>query len=243
MLETIFRRNKLKDQIFEYIKNHTNIIEFEKILRSNNIDMNWRNDQWKTPLHLACELHLGVAWINLLIRYGADINRLTLDNKTALHYVCENNDTSVASLLIKLKANINGSDNNGETPLKIAIRNEWKELINLIVSRNRDLNNTRHRKAPKSVDMQNKRSGSKNNFSKQNFNYDRSLKRLSHEELSTAQNFNKFKNYSKFVSNSKNPHTSTKSKNLHPSNQTHRNKSYNMSLDTNKNLNTSNTLK
>ena len=32
MLETIFRRNKLKDQIFDYIKNHTNIIEFEKIL-------------------------------------------------------------------------------------------------------------------------------------------------------------------------------------------------------------------
>ena len=36
MLETINKRNKFKEQIFDYIKNHNNIIEFEKILRSDN---------------------------------------------------------------------------------------------------------------------------------------------------------------------------------------------------------------
>lgn len=81
------KKKKLKDEIFAHIESHGNIIEFEKFLRISNPDINCRNDSWKTPLHVAAENNMSTAWFNVLIRYGADINRMTPDNKTALHYV------------------------------------------------------------------------------------------------------------------------------------------------------------
>jgi len=69
------QKKKIKDEIFQHIQGHSNIIEFEKLLKSNNPDMNCRNEEWKTPLHVVAELNMSTAWVNTLIRYGADINR------------------------------------------------------------------------------------------------------------------------------------------------------------------------
>jgi len=106
----------------------------------------------------------------------------------------------VVALLLKLKANINVTDNNGETPLSIAVKNNSKEMINLFMSRSRDLNaNTRHTKSPKSVDFFRKYSSSKKRSQKQNLNFERSTKRLSIEQLSSTKNFLKYKQYSNFL--------------------------------------------
>lgn len=79
-------KKKEKENIFVFIKEHANIAEFERYLKTSNPDLNCRDQNWMTPLHIAAQKNMGTAWINILIRHGADINRLTPSNKTALHF-------------------------------------------------------------------------------------------------------------------------------------------------------------
>jgi ankyrin repeat protein len=79
-------KKKEKENIFVFIKEHANIAEFERYIKSNNPDLNCRDENWMTPLHIAVHKNMGTAWISILVKYGADINRLTPSNKTALHF-------------------------------------------------------------------------------------------------------------------------------------------------------------
>lgn len=79
-------KKKEKEVLFGFIKDHANIVEFEKYVKTSNSDMNCRDENWLTPLHIATKQDMSTAWINILIRHGADINRLTPSNRTALHY-------------------------------------------------------------------------------------------------------------------------------------------------------------
>lgn len=79
-------KKKEKEILFGFIKDHANIVEFEKYVKTTNSDMNCRDENWLTPLHIATKQDMSTAWINIMIRHGADINRLTPSNRTALHY-------------------------------------------------------------------------------------------------------------------------------------------------------------
>ena len=79
-------KKKEKEVLFGFIKDHANIVEFERYVKTNNPDMNCRDENWLTPLHIAAKENMSTAWINILIRHGADINRLTPSNRTALHF-------------------------------------------------------------------------------------------------------------------------------------------------------------
>lgn len=110
---------------------------------------------------------MSTAWVNILVRNGADVNRLTPNNKTALHFACENNNVSVTALLLKLKANVKISDKEGNTPLSIALNSDNKELVNLLLSKTREFNfKTKHLKTPRSIDFSRKQSNSKKRLSK-----------------------------------------------------------------------------
>jgi ankyrin repeat protein len=132
-------KKKLKTLLFSFIKSHINIVEFEKFIKNKGPDLNCRDDEWMTPLHVATKMNMSTAWINILIRHGADINRLTPKNKSPLHFACENNNVSVAALLLKFKANSKIVDNDKNTPMHIAIKHNNKELVNLLLSKTRDL--------------------------------------------------------------------------------------------------------
>ena len=146
-------KKKIKEELFSHITGKSNIIELEKFIKNKNPDLNWRNDEWKTPIQVATEINMGTAWINLLIRYGADINRLSPDSKTALHYACINNNESVVALLLKCKANPNSVDKDGNSPINIAMKNESKEIVTLLLSKSKDLNlKFKHLKSQKSLE-------------------------------------------------------------------------------------------
>ena len=146
-------KKKLKEELFSHLTGKSNIIEFEKFIKSKNPDLNWRNDEWKTPLHVATEINMSTAWISILIRYGADLNRLSPDNKTALHYAWINNNESVVALLLKWKANTGNVDKDGNSPINIAMKNENKEIVTLLLSKSKDLNlKFKHLKSQKSYE-------------------------------------------------------------------------------------------
>jgi len=147
-------KKKVKDTLFSHIKNHINIVEFEKFIKTKNPDLNCRDDEWHTPLHVATNQNMSTAWINILIRHGADINRLTPTNKSPLHYACMNNNISVVALLLRFKANSNIIDKDGNTPLQIAMKNNDKEMISLILSKTKEMQfKSKNARPSRSVDL------------------------------------------------------------------------------------------
>jgi len=148
-----YRRNKEKDNLFSFIKKYGNIVEFEKYVKTTNPDLNCRDENWLTPLHVATKQNLSTAWITILLRYGADINRLTTDSKTPLHFACENSNNSVAALLLKFKASTSICDKNENTPLSIAKKMNNKELVRLFLSNWRSIAKIKHQKYTKSIDV------------------------------------------------------------------------------------------
>lgn len=110
---------------------------------------------------------MSTAWINILIRHGADINRLTPNNKTALHFACENCNVSVVALLLKFKADPKIADSSGNTPMSIARKQNNKELISMLLSKSKELLfKPKQPRSHRSIDTFRKQSLSKKRSSK-----------------------------------------------------------------------------
>ena len=105
---------------------------------------------------------MSTAWISILLRHGADINRRTPNNKTALHFVCENGNSNVAALLLKWRADPSIKDNDQNTPLSIAKAINHKDLIKLLQNKSRDLSTkAKYAKYPRGMDIVKKLSTSR----------------------------------------------------------------------------------
>jgi ankyrin repeat protein len=59
--------------------------------------------------------------INVLIKYGANVDAKDNSGRTSLHYAAEYGYSAVAKLLIQLGANVNARDNAGNTPFRYVI--------------------------------------------------------------------------------------------------------------------------
>ena len=77
--------------------------------------VNCTNSDGFTPLHLAaCEGHSGP--IDILIKFGAQIDARTNNYRTPLHIACIRGNLSVIQSLVKFGADINAKDMDGNTP-------------------------------------------------------------------------------------------------------------------------------
>ena len=62
--------------------------------------------------------------------HGAKINVKDDGNNTPLHKACERNSTlKVVELLVDRGASLTAANNNGETPLDMAIKNDKKSIV------------------------------------------------------------------------------------------------------------------
>lgn len=155
-----------------------------------------------TPLHVATKMNMSTAWINILIRHGADINRLTPQNKSPLHFACENNNVSVAALLLKFKANSKIVDNDKNTPMHIAIKHNNKELVNLLLSKTKDLQYKGKISRPsRSVDIFKKVSSSRKRSLK--VDHSNTGRKSPQASLSSTKKFLQYKYNSNLLSNNK----------------------------------------
>lgn len=92
--------------------------------------MDCRNASHQTPLHLAC-LSQSIETVELLIKYGANVNAIYRDGRTALHaaIVKQSRCLDCCNALLKAGANVNKADNYGYTPLHIAALNEFSNCV------------------------------------------------------------------------------------------------------------------
>ena len=121
-----------------------------KLLIKKGADVNIRNNQGETPLHLATQLmYDDVVWCELLLKKGADVNARDNNGLTPLHSVlnslcyCEDK-LPVVKLLIKKGADVNAIAYRDRTPLLSAIIGIRKEdrlsAIKLLIDNGADIN-------------------------------------------------------------------------------------------------------
>ena len=67
--------------------------------------------------------------IELLLRYGANINALDQDKKTPLHYAAEQGVSTIIPLLIKNGALPGLKDYNQDTPMDVAKTDRIREMM------------------------------------------------------------------------------------------------------------------
>jgi ankyrin repeat protein len=87
---------------------------------AEGIDINARDDEGITPLHLAVisTSPCAVEYVNVLLNQGADLPILTKEGKNALHLACRARNTATVGYLLDQAADlVNQEDKEGRTPL------------------------------------------------------------------------------------------------------------------------------
>lgn len=108
-------------------------------LISNGADVNSKNEDGLTPLHVAA-VRGQLAVVDFLINNGADVNTKTKDGKTLLHHVAREGHFEVVALLIDSGSDLNAKDVAGRTPLNCAMRWRKYDIAMLLINRGADVN-------------------------------------------------------------------------------------------------------
>jgi ankyrin repeat protein len=112
-------------------------------LIKNNININLENKRNNSmPLYSAI-LYNSIKCMEIFIKNGSDVNKLSVNGYTPLHYAVFNDNDEAIKILIKYGANINKPDEFGHTPLLIAIENDLQKSIHILKNSNRIQSNYR----------------------------------------------------------------------------------------------------
>jgi ankyrin repeat protein len=114
-------------------------LTFEYLLKSG-IKPNAKNNIGNTPLLILSNLYSQYKKINMLLKYGADVNAKNKYNKYPLHYASENGESNVIEILLNNGANVNVKDNNGNTPLMLSILDMSVQCTKLLLEAGADPN-------------------------------------------------------------------------------------------------------
>jgi len=112
-----------------------------KFFISKCMDVNNTNILGKTPIILACSKINNFNCVDLLIKNGADVNKIDNDGYTALLRASNYGFSEYIELLIKNGALINQTNNYGDTPIILACskKNNFN-FINLLIKNGADVN-------------------------------------------------------------------------------------------------------
>jgi ankyrin repeat protein len=110
-----------------------------KLLATMRVDVNIPDNNGATPLIVA-SLNGNTKIVTILLGYGGDVNA-TLNGKTALHLAIEYEYPKIVEILAAaIETDLNRPNNNGATPLIIAILNGHLEIVKILLGLGADVN-------------------------------------------------------------------------------------------------------
>ena len=110
------------------------------LIRAPDVNLNVRTKDGNTPLYLAV-INGMVASARLLIDAGADINIPDKYQQTALHLAASNGHSSIVGDLIKAPdVNLNVRNEDGNTPLDVAVMSGREQSAQLLIDAGADIN-------------------------------------------------------------------------------------------------------
>ncbi|KAF5697892.1 NACHT ankyrin domain-containing protein [Fusarium globosum] len=106
--------------------------EFNTILLKNLSDIDRKDSDGKTALHVAIE-HGLKAEARTLIQNKADIGLSDNEGQQPLYLACKNGSTELVTLLLNKSAIVDAASNGGETPLAAACRKGHTQIANILL--------------------------------------------------------------------------------------------------------------
>ncbi len=114
------------------------------LLVKNGLKINARNLEGKTPLIKVFSGGINLDAVRGMISCGANVNAKTKEGLNALMYIAKrDNDEKIyeaVDLLVRAGANINDTDNNGDTPLILAAREGKLTAVKAFLKNGADVN-------------------------------------------------------------------------------------------------------
>ena len=99
-----------------------------EVLSSENIDINFKDENGGNALHYACD-EGNLKIVEILLKAGADINSKTNDKKTPLHLAARHGYFDISKLLIENDAYIGTLDNEKNLPIHLCALGNHTELL------------------------------------------------------------------------------------------------------------------
>jgi len=139
----IDEKNKNKETaLILALKEGRDKIARKLIEQGANVD--YEDDRGNTPLSLAIMKDYPEV-VDALIKHGVDVN-IKIDGETPLTFAIKEGKTTLAvDLIEKGKANVDAINNLGNSPLINAVVFEQPEIVDLLVSKNADVNHKNNR--------------------------------------------------------------------------------------------------
>jgi len=91
----------------------------------------------ETALHLSVKAH-NDNWVGFLLNKGANTEIKDRDGNTALHDAALVGDPTALAYLISMKARVNATNNNGETPLILAVHRKDIDAVQALIDAGAD---------------------------------------------------------------------------------------------------------
>ncbi|XP_045898515.1 ankyrin repeat and SOCS box protein 2-like, partial [Micropterus dolomieu] len=107
-------------------------------LLKHRADPNIASKDQETPLFAACE-HPNKAIVELLLRFGAKVNRCT-QGGSALHEACRHGQVDICRVLLEAGANIHSKNIYGIQPLFTAAQHGLCDILQLLAEKGADIN-------------------------------------------------------------------------------------------------------
>ena len=132
----IFHYAALFDQTYPIIFFHEKLQKYFK--KTTIIDV--PSELGITPLHCAC-IRGSKNAVDLLLDLGANINAEDKEGNNCLHYAVNSNNPNLLKKLIIRGADKTKKNYKGETPLDLAVQNNYQKIVNILAAKNRLFSN------------------------------------------------------------------------------------------------------
>jgi ankyrin repeat protein len=125
--------DNLGRSVLDYALTSPNLSILQELLIRNCIDINMRNKDGVTQLISAVNRN-NLPMVQFLLNNNADINIQDKNGDTALSWAVFNRSLVISTELLKYKPNVNIKEKNGNTPLMIAIKQQARALVQLLLN-------------------------------------------------------------------------------------------------------------